>query len=154
MTTALEIVAFAREVIGTPYMHQQRIAGMALDCAGVPVHVAKRLGMSFEDITNYGRLPVPAEMRRVLDANLVRVPKEQMQIGDVTWLNFPKGPPHLAKSQRDPQHFAIVCDYHLGGFGLIHAYNGSGLSKVVEHRLDEQWAARIVAVWRFPGVES
>jgi hypothetical protein len=144
MTTALEIVAFAREAIGTPYGHQQRVAGMALDCAGVPVHVAKRLGMSFDDITNYGRLPVPAEMRRVLDANLTRVPKEQMQIGDVAWLTF----------RVEPQHFGILGNYHLGGFSLIHAYNGSGLSKVVEHRLDEQWAARIVAVWRFPGVEA
>lgn len=139
----LEIVAIARETLGTRYSHQGRVNGLALDCAGVPVHVARRLGMSFEDITNYGRLPVPAEMRRVLDANLVRVPRAEMQIGDVAWIRF----------QAEPQHFGIVGDYVHGGFSLIHAYNGSGLRKVVEHRLDEQWAARIVAVWRFPGVD-
>jgi cell wall-associated NlpC family hydrolase len=144
MRRPAEIVAIARETIGTPYLHQQRVNGLALDCAGVPVHVAKRIGMSFDDITNYGRLPVPAEMRRVLDANLTRVPKEQMQFGDVAWLKF----------RHEPQHFGILGDYHLGGFSLIHAYNGSGLHKVVEHRLDEQWAERIVAVWRFPGVEA
>jgi hypothetical protein len=33
----LEIVAIARETIGTPYAHQGRVAGLALDCAGVPV---------------------------------------------------------------------------------------------------------------------
>jgi len=144
MTTAAEIVAIARETLLTPYLHQGRVAGLALDCAGVPVHVAKRLGMSFDDIANYGRLPVPAEMRRVLDANLTRVPKDQMQIGDVAWIRF----------QAEPQHFAIVADYLHGGCSLIHAYNGAGLRKVVEHRLDAAWLARIVAVWRFPGVEA
>lgn len=140
----LEVVAIARETLGCIYGHQGRVNGLRLDCAGVPVHVAKRLGMSFEDITNYGRLPVPAEMRRALDANLVRVPKEEMQIGDVAWIKF----------RVDPQHFGILGDYYLGGFSLIHAYNGAGVRKVVEHRIDEQWAARIVAVWRFPGVAA
>ncbi|MBI3150090.1 MAG: peptidase P60 [Betaproteobacteria bacterium] len=143
MTRAAEIVAIARETIGTPYGHQGRVNGLALDCAGVPVHVARRLGMSFDDITNYGRLPVPVEMRRALDANLVRVAKADMQIGDVAWIRF----------QAEPQHFAVVGDYPHGGFSLIHAYNGAGLRKVVEHRLDAAWLARIVAVWRFPGVE-
>jgi hypothetical protein len=35
----------------------------ALDCAGVPVHVAKTLGVPLTDYTQYGRLPVPSEMR-------------------------------------------------------------------------------------------
>jgi cell wall-associated NlpC family hydrolase len=139
----LEIVAIAREVIGTPYMHQQRVAGLALDCAGVPVHVARRLGLSFDDITNYGRLPQPDEMRKVLDGNLTRVPKAQMQFGDVAWIRF----------HTEPQHFAILGNYRYGGFSLIHASNGSGLKAVVEHRMDERWRDRIVGVWRFPGVE-
>lgn len=142
MTTALEIVALARETIGTPYQHQQRVAGLALDCAGVPVHVAQRLGMSFEDLTNYGRLPVPDEMRRILDANLIRVARAGMQPGDVAWIKF----------EREPQHFGVVGNYRYGGLSLIHAYNGVGLAQVGEHRIDEAWARRIVAVWRFPQV--
>jgi len=144
MTLPLDIVAIARETLNTPYAHQQRINGLAMDCAGVPIFVARRLGMDFQDLANYGRLPQPAEMRNVLEANLVRVPKDQMKIGDVAWLKF----------RVEPQHFGILGNYRLGGFSLIHAYNGSGLSKVVEHRLDEQWAARVVSVWRFPGVEA
>ncbi|SFB02635.1 hypothetical protein SAMN04515620_11336 [Collimonas sp. OK607] len=135
-----EIVAIARETLGTPYQHQQRINGLALDCAGVPVFVAQRLGISIEDVVNYGRLPVPAEMRAALDKNLVRVAKAAMQPGDVAWIRF----------EHAPQHFAIVGDYPYGGFSLIHAYNGSGLNCVVEHRLDASWMARIVGVWRFP----
>lgn len=144
MTTPMEVVAIARETLGTRYKHQQRVNGLALDCAGVPVFVGVRLGMKFDDVTNYGRLPMPAEMKKALDANLTRVNKEDMQPGDVAWIKF----------HTEPQHFAIVGDYRFGGLSLIHAYNGSGLNKVVEHRMDQQWLDRIVGVWRFPGVEA
>jgi hypothetical protein len=140
----LEIVAIARQTLGTPYLHQQRLNGLAMDCAGVPIFVAKRLGMKFDDIANYGRLPQPAEMRRALQAHLIRVHKSDMQPGDVAWIRF----------EKEPQHFAVVGDYQFGGLSLIHAYNGSGVKKVVEHRLDEQWLARIVSAWRYPGVEG
>ncbi len=140
--TPLEIVAIARETLGTPYGHQQRIAGLAMDCAGVPVHIATRLGMSFEDVTGYGRLPMPDEMKKALDKNLVRVSKAQMQPGDVVWMKF----------EVEPQHLGIVGDYKYGGLSLIHAYNGIGADKVGEHRIDEAWIKRIVGVWRFPQV--
>lgn len=142
--TPLQIVAIARETLGTPYAHQGRVNGLALDCGGVPVHVATRLGIDLSGYTRYGRLPVPAEIRRDMDAHFHRVSKADMRFGDIVWMRF----------FGEPQHLGILGDYFLGGFSLIHAYNGSGLRKVVEHRLDEQWAARIVAVWRFPGVEA
>lgn len=136
-----QIVIYARETLGTPYGHQQRINGLALDCAGVPVYVANKMKMQVEDLTSYGRLPVPSEMKHKLDKHLNRVSKEEMQIGDVVWIKF----------ELEPQHFGILGDYLYGGFSLIHAYNGSGLNKVVEHRLDDVWSSRIVGVWRFPG---
>jgi cell wall-associated NlpC family hydrolase len=143
---AAQIVAIARELLGTRYAHQGRLSGVAVDCAGVPVHVWNRLGLPLaaDHPVNYGRLPVPNEMRAQLDKHLVRVARADMQVGDVAWIKF----------QQEPQHLAIVGDYRYGGFSLIHSYNGSGLMEVVEHRLDETWAKRIVAVWRFPGVEA
>jgi cell wall-associated NlpC family hydrolase len=140
---AAEIVALARETLGTSYQHQGRVSGLALDCAGVPVHVAQRLGISLADYTRYGRLPVPHEMRVALDAHLQRVAKDAMQLGDVVWIRF----------QQEPQHLGIIADYPHGGFSLIHAYNGAGLAQVVEHRLDATWLQRVVAVWRYPGVD-
>ncbi len=142
--TPAQIVAVARQTLGTPYQHQQRTNGLALDCAGVPVYVGKQLGFVFDDFTRYGRLPVPAEMRSALDATLDRVPKADMQLGDVVWIRF----------ESEPQHLAILGDYPHGGFSLIHATNGAGLNKVVEHRLDADWLARIVGVWRFRGVTA
>jgi cell wall-associated NlpC family hydrolase len=102
--------------------------------------------MPFDDVTGYGRQPQPDEMRAVLDKNLVRVAKEQMQPGDVVWLKV--------KNAVDPQHLGILGDYDLGGLSLIHATNASGLHRVVEHRLDPAWSARIVAAWRFPQVAA
>lgn len=142
MTTTQDIVRYARETLGTPYQHQQRVNGLAMDCAGVPVYVAVKLGIDFTDVTDYGRLPQPDEMRTHLDRALVRVNKNVMQPGDVAWIRF----------QHEPQHLGIVGDYLYGGLSLIHATNGSGLNKVVEHRIDERWLSRIVAVWRFPEV--
>jgi hypothetical protein len=139
-----QIVALARAQLGARWEHQARVGGVAMDCAGLPILIGQRLGMSVDALANYGRLPVPAEMRRELDAHLMRVPKASMQPGDVTWIRF----------EVEPQHFAIVGDYAHGGLSLIHAYNGAGINKVVEHRLDEQWLSRIVGVWRFPGVEA
>jgi len=138
------LVDTARELLGTPWQHQGRVGGLALDCAGVPVYVGKKLGVSLEDFTNYGRLPVPIEMKAALDKNLIRVGKNEMQLGDVAWIRF----------DRAPQHLALIGNYLYGGFTLIHAYNGAGLNRVVEHRLDDMWLARIVGVWRYPGVES
>jgi cell wall-associated NlpC family hydrolase len=138
--TPEQIVAHARALLGKPYRHQGR--GVAYDCAGVPAYVARQIGMEIEDVLGYGRLPVPKEMKAALDGHLVRVPSASMQVGDVVWIKF----------QADPQHLAIVGNYVHGGFSLIHAYNGSGLNRVVEHRLDETWRKRIVGVWRFPGV--
>ncbi len=144
MTTKEDIVRLARETLGTPYQHQQRVNGLAMDCAGVPVYVGVKLGMDFEDVTGYGRQPRPDEMKAALDRALVRVGRQHMRPGDVVWIRF----------QREPQHLAIVGDYPLGGLSLIHASNGAGLNRVVEHRLDAVWLSRIVAAWRFPGVDE
>lgn len=139
-----QIVSIAREALNTPWRHQARLGGVAMDCAGLPIFIGKRIGLQMDALDVYGRLPVPAEMRAELDRHLVRVSKKDMQAGDVAWIKF----------EKEPQHFAVIGDYLHGGLSLIHAYNGAGLNKVVEHRLDDQWLARIVGVWRFPGVDA
>lgn len=141
--TPQQIVAMARSRLGVEWRHQGRVNGVAFDCGGLPVDIAKELGLDVQDVTGYGRLPNPAVMRSALDANLDRVPggRDAMQIGDVVWIRF----------DQEPQHLAIVGDYAVqpGLFTLIHAHNLAGLNKVVEHRLDDKWRSRIVAVWRY-----
>jgi hypothetical protein len=57
----------------------------------------------------------------------------------------------LIAFEREPSHLAILGDYHGGGLSLIHAY--AGVRKVIEHVLSDDWRARIVAAYAFPGVE-
>jgi hypothetical protein len=142
------IVTAARARMGVVYVHQGRTNGQGFDCAGLPVDIGREFGVEVLDIKGYGKVPNPARMRAALDANLDRVPggRNAMQVGDVAWIRFDK----------DPQHLAIVGDYKVqpGELTLIHAYNDAGLKQVVEHRIDQAWRNRIVAVWRYRGLAA
>lgn len=136
--TANEIIAAARSAIGTPFAHQGRIAGKGLDCVGVPAHVATLLSIDYCDIPGYSRTPSGGLLESALDAqpSLVRV-INGVRPSDLLVMRF-KG---------EPQHVAI-----LAGDTIIHAYQPAG--KVCEHRFTDQWARRVVRVYRFVGVES
>lgn len=134
-----DIVAAAREQIGTAFHHQGRCSGVGLDCIGLLVHVARALGIPHEDSTAYGRWPRPHMLRAGLaNAGLISLGEVKPKIGDVVEITMTK-PGRV-------RHVAIVTDR-----GLLHTYADVG--KVVEHGLDEAWRSRIEGVWRFPGVE-
>lgn len=126
------IIAAARECIGTPFQHQGRRAGQALDCAGVLVHVAQRLGVEYWDVAAYGRMPHAGLLEATLDAQPCLLRVTERQPGDLLLMRF----------TGDPQHLAVCA-----GETIIHAYQRAG--KCCEHRLDAVWARRIVRVYRF-----
>jgi cell wall-associated NlpC family hydrolase len=131
--TRQDIVAAARGYLGVRWHHQGR-SKAGVDCLGLVVVVAHELGLSTADSTDYGRLPDGMRLRNELARHLefVRGPGEP---GDVLLFRF----------ERRPMHVGIVSD-----IGLIHAF--ANLRKVVEHRLDDAWRARVVSAFRFPGV--
>lgn len=126
------ILAAARLALGTPFAHQGRIAGRALDCAGLIVHVARSIGVPYMDVPAYDRSPHQGLLQATLDSNdcLTRVSKRQA--GDILLMRF----------SSEPQHLAICA-----GDTMIHSYLQVG--KVCEHRLSSLWVARIVCVYRF-----
>ncbi|CAG0999271.1 hypothetical protein ARNL5_03951 [Anaerolineae bacterium] len=133
-----EIIAAARACVGTPFRHQGRVVGVALDCAGVAVHVAQTLGLSPLDPEGYGRTPAYGLLEETLDSEpfLERVADiADRQPGDLLLMRF----------AAEPQHLAI-----LAGDTIIHAYEPPGLC--CEHRFSERWAERVVHVYRFVGV--
>lgn len=134
MTTRAQIVAAARKWTGTRYQHQGR-SRAGIDCAGLIVRVAQDCGLPVMDMTGYAPTPDGKTLRAALDEQALRV--VLYQPGDILLLRF----------EKDPQHLAIVTDK-----GMIHSY--AGARKVVEHRIDETWAARIVAAYSFRGVEA
>lgn len=128
------VIEAARECLGTPFRHQGRLVGEALDCAGVAVHVAERLGYGVLDVTGYGRTPVNGQLEDTLSAQpfLTQVEIPEAAPGDILLMRF----------AGEPQHLAILADNT-----IIHAYESVGAC--CEHSLTSKWTARIVKVYRF-----
>lgn len=137
LITPAAIVAAARACLGTPFQHQGRIPGRALDCAGLVVAVAQAIGAEYCDVPGYGRNPSHGLLEAALDAQpcLQAVPSAARQAGDILLLRF----------DGDPQHLAIFT-----GETMIHSHQKVG--KVCEHRLAGVWVARIVRAYRFRGI--
>jgi cell wall-associated NlpC family hydrolase len=134
--TADDVIAAARECIGTPFAHQGRIVGVGIDCAGVAVHVAKRMGLSVEEPGAYSRSPYRGTLQKWVELQGFMHRASGVERGDILLMRF----------AAEPQHLAIAT-----GKGIVHAYEG--MERVVEHDLDEKWRRRIVRTYRFKGLE-
>ena len=82
--TVDEIVAAARECLGTPFHHQGRVLGYGLDCAGVAAHVARAVGCEVVEVSGYGRTPAHGQIEQALEAQpyLMRI-AESPRPGDL-----------------------------------------------------------------------
>ena len=138
MTTAADILAEARTWAGTPFHHQGRFKGVGVDCLGLVVGVGRALGLSQADATGYPRQPDGAALLAGLDAAYQRLPLGQQKPGDIM----------VFRIRRDPQHLALLTERG----GMIHVHAAVG--RVVETSLDATWSARVVAAYRYPGVEG
>lgn len=134
---AQDIVRAARSQLGTPFRHQGRLPGIALDCAGVFVHVCNEMVLPVIDESGYGRNPWHGLLDQCISRQpfLCPIPVSEMREGDVLLMRF----------TGEPQHIAI----HAGNT-IIHAYEHVG--RVVEHRFADVWRARVVKAYRFEGV--
>lgn len=137
------LIKAARECLDTPFLHQGRIKGLGLDCAGFIAHPAVKfnLGTNF-DRTDYPKSPDSTALGRILDEHMEkRVTFGEKLVADVFWMAFNK----------QPQHLAIITELY--PLRIIHADAfAPGGGRVVEHILDSIWIKRIRAVYRYPGV--
>lgn len=127
-----DIIEHARATLGTPYQHQGRINGLALDCIGVAIYVAKQLGMEYIDLPAYGASPHNGLLEEMMDKQPCLQRVYDMQPGDVLQMRF----------LIEPQHVAIWT-----GETIIHCSRDTG--RVVECRLDDKTRERITKVYRF-----
>lgn len=135
-----DIVTCARTWVGTPYHHQARLKGVGVDCAGVPIGVAReldRVAPTF-DVAGYARQPDGWSFLAWCDEIMPRVPRADMAPGHCVVVRF----------GRHPQHIGIVGDYLHGGLSIIHALVGRG---VVETRLLLDNNMQFVAAYALPG---
>lgn len=135
--TADDVIAAARACIDTPFMHQGRIPGIALDCAGLVIAVAKSIGVDYTDMAGYSRMPSGGMLKSCLcsQPSLDIIPAADRRAGDILLIRF----------AGDPQHLAVFT-----GDTIIHSYASVG--KVCEHVMDIAWTKRIVCAYRFKGV--
>ncbi len=135
-----DVVAAARSYLGTPYQHQARLKGVAVDCVGLILCVGRDLGHLPEgfDYSGYGRVPDGVLLRQRLEKHLREVPQSEMRPGDVVCIAFAK----------HPQHVGILGDYRHGGLSIIHAAMPPG--RVIETRLLFGPVMQFRAAYRFP----
>jgi NlpC/P60 family putative phage cell wall peptidase len=136
LITRDQVVAVARSWINTPYRHQGRIKGEAVDCGGLIICVCKELGLTEFDFTNYARHPDGSLDDMCLE-HMEFVPPAEAKAGDVVLFRYEKLNSHMAMMT--------------GPDTIIHAFMAR--RKVVEHRIDAQWRASMNAAYHIPGVE-
>lgn len=134
--TPAAIVAAARAEIGTPFRHQGRQPGLALDCAGLVITVAKALNVDHFDVIGYSRIPTGI-LKAVLDQQQCLTRVDSPQPGDILLMRF----------KHEPQHLAICA-----GDTIIHSYESVG--QCCEHDFTDMWRRRLVAVYRFIEAEA
>jgi cell wall-associated NlpC family hydrolase len=133
MTTD-DIIAAARSAIGIPFRHQGRTE-RGLDCAGLIIHVAKKLEIVYVDSDGYARQPSGGLLESMLDAQPCLERVADMQAGDVLLMRF----------AGEPQHLGIFT-----GQNIIHSWAQPG--KVCEHGFIAPWPKRVVRIYRFKGL--
>jgi cell wall-associated NlpC family hydrolase len=140
MTTREQIVEEARTYLGTPFHHQARLRGVAVDCVGLIVGVAHALGLSDADYTQYPRRPNGELVPQLERAGYREIEIAAARPGDLLCL-------WLLPRSRKPAHLAIRTDY-----GIIHTDGHVG--RVVEISYADDFVRRTCAAYAFPGVED
>ena len=145
------VIAEARRWIGSPYVHQHRQRGHAVDCVGLVIGV----GLAAEVLptwtpeawaphASYGRAPNPAHMQKAIAKFLTPLDLDPM-------VAAPDGSIAFMGWREDlPMHLAIMSTAPDGRRTMIHAYAHVGA--VVEHGFSEEWPGRVISWWSYPGI--
>lgn len=138
MTTREQIIAEARTWIGTRWVHQGRLKGVACDCVGVGICAPRTVGVFAPDfdIKGYAEYPEPQVMVKFL-----RLHMDPIGVGEATGADI-----LLVRPRRLPQHLQLLT---FDGT-VIHAIDRK--RGVREHRLDTV-RYPIASAWRYRGLE-
>jgi cell wall-associated NlpC family hydrolase len=162
MSKRADVIRAARAYIGTPFRHQGRLKGVAVDCAGVVMCVAEELGIRDKHgepilrntCINYPPNWIGNEAHEECKKRLITRIEPfhvsrfgEIVPGDVVTMTF-------SAREGNTTHAAIVTLQN-GRIAVVHAYNGMGTeSRVIENPIDGKWMRRIRGVFYFPGLED
>jgi NlpC/P60 family putative phage cell wall peptidase len=149
MATRDEVVAEALSWEGTRFSHQGRVKGAGVDCINLVIGTAINTGLLTQEQLNsfdipearaYGRSPNGELLMQGCDHFLDRIPFSAVKKGDILIFKFVD----------EPQHFAIVTSTN--PLYMVHAYAHD--RKVVHHGFNDVWKQRLVACFRFRGIQE
>jgi cell wall-associated NlpC family hydrolase len=101
MTQGTEVVAEAREWLGTRWHHQAAVKGVGTDCIGLVRGVCARLGLTPSDIMSsvaaspfigYGRTPYEGRLESACATFFTPITAEQAKPGDMVLISFDSPP--------------------------------------------------------------
>lgn len=141
--TADDIIAEARKLIGTRFVHQGRDPRLGFDCVGALVCVADALGVAHSDDKTYALRPNRrGVMRRIMiDSGCVQ--RESIDLdrhGDILTFWY---------AARGVEYHAGFLATDRGRPTVVHALPGKGM---VEHGINDFWRDRLVGQFRPPGI--
>lgn len=144
MTTPAQVVAAARALLDSPYHEQGRLPGVGIDCAGMPIVVARALGLVPADFDFSGYSAKPnGTLLSVCDRFMARSPGPE--VGGVVVV--------AVRREGEASHLGIVTPWSADPtrLAMVHADNVRAKA-VVETRLEWSAALRLVQAYRLPGV--
>ncbi len=144
MPTRDQIVACARQWLGTPYQHQASLCGHGADCLGLVRGVYRALyAREPETVPAYtpdwGEESGEETLRDAARRHLVEIDLDQADRGDVVLFRI--------LPERPAKHAAILSAPRR----MIHAYSGRA---VCENHLSAWWRRRLAYAFQFPGVQA
>lgn len=135
-----DVVRAARGWIGTRWQHQAARRGVACDCVGLVLGVARELQLTDLTLPVYQRTADGVTLLAMACHHMHRIDRARLRPGDVALFRF----------EAYPAHMGIVADYLHGGLSLVHA--SAPARAVVEHALDAVWRDRMIAAFCLPGL--
>jgi len=139
--TRSDVVGLARSYLDIRFRHQGRSKASGIDCCGLVILVGNQLGLIFYDTTNYDRRTSGEKFVNYFrDAKLIEIPLTEIKQGDVIVTTDANFPCHCG-----------IASMKRGELHMIHAYLAR--KKVVEEPL-VHWMPRVIAAFRFPGIED
>ena len=134
-----DLINKVREYLDTPFVHQGRVPGEGLDCAGMIVCALQALEYTVVDVVDYPRVPSQGKFIGLVREYCDEIPLNEILPADLMMFAF----------KTEPQHIAVVSS--INPIMIIHSYQSS--EKVVEHNLGGKWSSRLKACFRLRGVE-
>lgn len=132
-----EIVAEAKKLLDIQYGHQGR--GARLDCVGVPIYIAHKLGIFTFDTRDYSPRPNANEFtQHMIASGCQQIPRKDLGNGDLVRLAYEGWPVHLAIYEKDER----------GQEWIIHAF--AKHKKVTRDTFLPETKKKISSIWRFP----